>query len=354
MKYTLAAILSAVIMSAAAQSVTAEAWQKRLPFPADASLHPVHVFIERTLYRRALCAVAPANALFISNEYAALDVRMKAAGMPDTPGLARCQKAAILLAQIPELADVRTEIVRYPDYTSDKDSCPLATNSMTRFYHRYAAERLRLFRLWPRVTSELKKVRPDEITGDGMPAKTILLTFDDGPSAHTPSLADLLASRRLPAMFFILGCTTYGNNAMLSRLHSNGFMLGVHAYSHSNLTDMKAEMATSELSRTAERITAATGKPARYFRAPYGLRNAAVLSTGDGLKLRHVLWNIDSKDWDKMLTDDDVIERVLRLSLLYDGGIMLYHDIHPRALRTLPRVIDYLTAEGYRFSGDCR
>ncbi len=48
---------------------------------------------------------------------------------------------------------------------------------------------------------------------------------------------------------------------------------------------------------------------------------------------------------------------------VYDGAIILFHDIYPETIRAVPQVIDYLQEQGYRIttvggfirtSNDCR
>ena len=38
-----------------------------------------------------------------------------------------------------------------------------------------------------------------------LPAKTVVLTFDDGPSKYTPEILDILKQKNVKATFFILG-----------------------------------------------------------------------------------------------------------------------------------------------------
>ena len=44
-----------------------------------------------------------------------------------------------------------------------------------------------------------------QINGSGLPAKTVVLTYDDGPDDHTLELAHYLADQGVRATFFVNG-----------------------------------------------------------------------------------------------------------------------------------------------------
>src|SRR4051812_42097711 len=51
-----------------------------------------------------------------------------------------------------------------------------------------------------------------QINGSGLPAKTVVLTYDDGPDDHTLELAHYLADQGVRATFFVNGkrfCKTF-------------------------------------------------------------------------------------------------------------------------------------------------
>jgi hypothetical protein len=72
-----------------------------------------------------------------------------------------------------------------------------------------------------------------------IPAKTVVLTFDDGPLSHYTNVAPLLKSLGLAGTFFWteawLGSTNYMNWAQVSNICAMGFEVGNHSKSHSQL-----------------------------------------------------------------------------------------------------------------------
>lgn len=77
------------------------------------------------------------------------------------------------------------------------------------------------------------------------------LTIDDSPSESTGALADFLAARGIPALFFARGDMLEANPAPLVRALQMGFDAGNHTYSHRrasehSLEEMKADILKCE------------------------------------------------------------------------------------------------------------
>nr|WP_255511774.1 galactokinase family protein [Mitsuaria sp. TWR114] len=85
------------------------------------------------------------------------------------------------------------------------------------------------------------------------------------------------------------------------------------------------------------------------FRFPYGARNDAALGAIEALKLRSMMWNVDSLDWSDPIPKS-IAARVLGELGKQQRGIVLFHDIHARTVEALPLVLDQLKAEGYKFA----
>ena len=78
---------------------------------------------------------------------------------------------------------------------------------------------VRLFGIWMHTKKEL---------GNG-----IALTFDDGPDPEfTPSVLDLLKKYQIKATFFVLGSKAENYPQLISRIHQEGHLIGIHNYVH--------------------------------------------------------------------------------------------------------------------------
>jgi peptidoglycan/xylan/chitin deacetylase (PgdA/CDA1 family) len=61
----------------------------------------------------------------------------------------------------------------------------------------------------------------------------VVLTFDDGPNAHTPAILDLLKKHGAKATFFVCGGAIDGNNyLLLRRMIAEGHTIGNHTWHH--------------------------------------------------------------------------------------------------------------------------
>ena len=127
-----------------------------------------------------------------------------------------------------------------------------------------------------------------------------------------------------------------------------------HTHTHPLLPKLDAVKVTDEIDRTEALLSFATRGPAGtgrapLFRPPYGARNDLVLAEVTARGLRSVLWNIDSRDWADPLPRS-VAHRVIDETLREGRGIVLFHDIHSRAVDALPTVIEELQKHGFKFA----
>ncbi len=204
------------------------------------------------------------------------------------------------------------------------------------------------------------KTESDEIFGAGLPAKTLVLTFDDGPhSRYTDRILSILKEHEVSAVFFQVGQNLgsvkdgnikLGNNAQISRrILEAGHGLANHSYSHAFLPKLNPQGLNQEIVDTREILEQIAAAPVTLFRAPYGARNTQVMAKIKSEKLKSVMWNIDSLDWSDPVPKS-IAQRVLDEVELRQRGIVLFHDIHARTVDALPLVITSLKAAGYQFA----
>ncbi|HEY6251411.1 MAG TPA: polysaccharide deacetylase family protein [Candidatus Angelobacter sp.] len=206
-----------------------------------------------------------------------------------------------------------------------------------------------------------KKKNREEIFGLELPPKTLLLTFDDGPHPrYTDRILEILKKYHLQAVFFQVGRnlgTVAGDNTVKLaptasasyRILAAGSSLGNHSYTHALLPKLDQAGYTQEIDSTNQLLKfILKGDPA-LFRPPYGARNAGILSVVKADNLKSMIWNIDSMDWADPVPNS-IAQRVLK-EIDHEGrGIILFHDIHSRAIEVLPSLIETLQQSGYRFA----
>lgn len=174
--------------------------------------------------------------------------------------------------------------------------------------------------------------------------KLVALTFDDGPGPYTETLLDGLAERGMQATFFCVGSSAERYPALLKRMVEEGHQLSNHSYSHPNLNTLGLESAVYQMTRTDTILNEATGgSGAHYYRAPYGNSTEALRSR---LEAPLIYWSVDTEDW-KVLNADKVKANILRD--VYDGAIILCHDIYSTTVKGALAAIDALQEQGYEF-----
>ena len=206
-----------------------------------------------------------------------------------------------------------------------------------------------------------KKKNVNEIMGPELPAKTLLLTFDDGPHPrYTDKILEILKKNKLEGVFFEVGRNlgTFQKDgdvkwttasAASYRVMDEGSTLANHSYSHALLTKLDQAGYTQEIESTDKLLRLIEKTDPVLFRPPYGAANDAILDYVAAQKMKVMLWNIDSMDWADPIPKS-IAQRVLDRIALVGRGIVLFHDIHSRAAEVLPSLIETLQTEGYRFA----
>ncbi|CAM3194348.1 MULTISPECIES: glycosyltransferase [Sphingomonas] len=193
--------------------------------------------------------------------------------------------------------------------------------------------------------------------------KTIALTFDDGPDAEwTPKILDVLEREHVPATFFVIGENALQHPQLLRRIVAGGSELGNHSYTHPNMATTGERTIKLELNATKRLIQAYTGRSTTLFRAPYF--GDAEPTTADEIDPALVAQNlgytvvglhVDPNDWQRPGTDEIVrqtIDQVHGATPDNSANVVLLHDgggDREQTVEALPRIIDTLRAEGYRF-----
>lgn len=201
-----------------------------------------------------------------------------------------------------------------------------------------------------------------EIFGRDLPPKTVVLTFDDGPhKAYTDEVVAILKRYDVPGVFFEVGRNlgkveadgkvSLGPMAKISRsLMEEGYAVGNHSLTHAQLSRTTGEALRQQVLDTDTLLKDVDSKRAPLFRFPYGARNAEGLQLLNEAGLKSIMWNIDSMDWADPVPES-IVQRVLDQVNKEQRGIILFHDIHDRAVKALPQILDRLIADGYQFAG---
>ena len=173
----------------------------------------------------------------------------------------------------------------------------------------------------------------------------VYLTFDDGPSAYTNAMLDVLGANGAKATFFVVGREVGARKSTVARIRRNGHAVGNHSWNHTSFTRLTAAQIRDQVNRTDQAIRDATGRGTTCVRPPYGAVNSAVRSTLSGMGKATKLWTVDTRDWSGKSTS----EIVASLRTARNGSVVLMHDGGGNRSRTVAAVKAFLQANRGKF-----
>lgn len=171
--------------------------------------------------------------------------------------------------------------------------------------------------------------------------RQVALTFDDGPSSYTPEILKILRRKNVRATFFMLGSQVSADPATARRVLAAGHEIANHSTSHALLPGY------DDIRRASKTIRRVTGFQPCLFRPPYGALSSGVISNVRALRMKSVLWDVDTVDWSRPGTG--AIRS--RAGNAGRGSIVLMHDgggPRSQTVAALPGIISNLRARGYR------
>ena len=132
----------------------------------------------------------------------------------------------------------------------------------------------------------------------------------------------------------------------VKKFADNGHEIVNHSDTHPHINQLSEDKIKEEITKCDDKIEAITGKRPNLFRGPYGEYNNTVIKAADAVGHKVIQWDVDSLDW-KDLAVDDIVSRVTKR--VVPGSIMLFHNGAKNTPEALPKVIEKLQTDGYRF-----
>ena len=204
------------------------------------------------------------------------------------------------------------------------------------------------------VTQEQTTKEPTTLP-DG---KYAYLTFDDGPSANTMRILDILDNYGVKATFFVNGHTGSTMEERYKAIVGRGHAIALHTYTH------KYENVYGGVDKFAEEVVSlrkyileVTGKDTTLFRFPGGSSN----TIADDIK-PYIQWINDNGysywDWNsssgdasgKKVSAAEIVQNCMeQADAGYKNLMILMHDTNAKdtTVEALPALIEALQARGY-------
>jgi len=175
--------------------------------------------------------------------------------------------------------------------------------------------------------------------------RRVALTFDDGPHELTDAYLDVLDRFGARATFFVVGKTCAAHGDALRRIADRGHELAGHGFTHRNFTKLDGDTLLQELRDTSALLPPPlTRRP--LVRPPYGATSLRSLARCARAGYTTVLWSRDSEDCRTSSADE--VAAKLAPGNLTPGEIVLLHEGQDWTLAALPRILEKLSADGWR------
>lgn len=189
--------------------------------------------------------------------------------------------------------------------------------------------------------------------------KVVYLTFDDGPSANTQKVLDILDRFDAKATFFITA--QYKDYLYMAKTaYEKGHTIGLHTYSHDYAEIYSSTDAYfKDLEKIGKAAEEQIGFVPCFIRFPGGASNTVSRKYTQGIMTelskqvvdkgyQYYDWNVSSGDGG-VVTADEIVEQSETDKL--NQIILLFHDTPAKdsTVEALPKVLQYYKDKGYVF-----
>lgn len=207
------------------------------------------------------------------------------------------------------------------------------------------------------------------LNGAGLPDKTLVLTYDDGPGERTEELSGYLHAQGIRATFFVTGQQSEARPAALARLVADGHRLANHTQTHTDLTTLSAAGVLDEVRSVDALIGRYNTDGHAFFRPPYMAWSGAVRTAFVGSVLDKYIGPVNADigsqsignyaaDWacwqEAHISSAACAELYMNEIRDRRSGIVLLHDpwgdASGNTVDMTKILVPKLKAEGYRFA----
>ena len=177
----------------------------------------------------------------------------------------------------------------------------------------------------------------------------VYLTFDDGPSANTDQILDILDEYGVKATFFVVGKEGY--NDQYRRIVEEGHTLGMHSYSHVYRDIYESvEAYGQDLEKLHTYLYELTGVDSRIVRLPGGSSNTVskdkiqdIIAYLGQQGMTYYDWNVSSGDAASgYVSAQQIADNVLNHVSEHHTSIVLMHDASGKntTVEALPIILE--------------
>lgn len=173
--------------------------------------------------------------------------------------------------------------------------------------------------------------------------KMVALTYDDGPhNTYTNRILDVMEKYDARATFFIVGSRVEYGKQPLKRAADLGCEIGSHTYNHLNLPTASDSQIRDEMNRTDALVKKYAGVTPVIMRPPGGATSSRSLAAAGKPA---IMWSVDTRDWEHR-TASKTVSHIK--SNVYDGAIILMHDLYAPTASATETIVPWLINNGYQ------
>lgn len=202
---------------------------------------------------------------------------------------------------------------------------------------------------------EWEAIEPEAEIQKETAKRKVYLTFDDGPSAYTEEILDILDAYEVKATFFVTGENAKSHPERYVEIVNRGHSLGMHSYSHKYGEIYASKEAFAEdFYELRDFLKETTGTEPDIYRFPGGSSNTVsdvdMKVFCDFLEeegISYFDWNISSKDANRGTASPEAIyHNVVDDLERFDNAVVLMHDSVKKhtTVEALPQIIEYILA----------
>ena len=204
-------------------------------------------------------------------------------------------------------------------------------------------------------------------TGETAVPKIVCLTFDDGPSAHTPEILDILEKEHVPATFFV--CAQDANEAHLDKIAdiaAAGHQIALHSASHQYSKIYRSTDAFwQDIKQLRQAISPYVDADSlTWLRFPGGSTNTVSHKYGGSGIMKRLKAQAEERglhwiDWNVCAEDAaashpnaaQILRNVQNDAKDQPICVVLMHDTNAthETVKALPDILEWFAAKGYRF-----
>ena len=189
--------------------------------------------------------------------------------------------------------------------------------------------------------------------------KVVYLTFDDGPSALTEDVLNILDEYGVKATFFVVAKDDETSKQRLREIADRGHAIGLHSYTHDyRKIYASVDAFLDDFAKEREIIYSATGEYPTMFRFPGGSVNSynkktakAIIDEMTRRGYTYYDWNVSSGDAEYGATRESIYRETITQTKARTKAIVLCHDTNAKGdtVSQLPAILKELKQSGYRF-----